>query len=577
MPAYRSNTPSDAGALAVAAASIFALIVPVMRGDVPAGHDAPAHLTYTYLFDRALAEGQFPVRWMEWIREGHGQPLFNFYQPGLFYIVQAIHLAVPSLTASLKLTVLLSWWLGAAFVYLLCRRFGRLPAAAVAVLFAFSPYLILDVFVRCAYPELAGIAFGVGVLWALDGWLRTRRPAWLPALACLACLMLVSHPPTSLIFSPLFAGYVLCLVLTRQTTGGAVAALVPAALLGLGLAAFYIVPAIAELHLIRSAELTHEGYDYHRHFVFPRQWLTYGWGSGSSVEGVKDGMSFQIGIAQWVAIALAMTVVAADVIRRTVTARTIELSFWLFVAAAAMFFMTPASVSLWEATPALAFVQYPWRFLMLISIAAAAMSAPLLSSISNRRWQAALVVCVAVVQVQLTYAYLVPSGYITRDTIDIDWPDWRHSKEARKHAFIERGYYPMSLDPAAIPEVRRWTITRGQAVVREISIKGHEVVLAVTADEPTDLQINTPAFPGWSLTVDGIETPGFLCQGYLTVKLAPGTHRVRAAFKNTPVRTYANVTSLASGVILLAATALLATRTPAAKEAQDPGLPRADT
>src|SRR5688500_4167139 len=118
MPGYRSKFRDDAGALAVVAASIFALVVPVMRGEFPAGHDASAHLTYTYLFDRALADGQFPVRWIEWIRAGHGQPLFNFYQPGLFYIVQAIHLAVPSLTASLKLAILLSWWLGATFAYL---------------------------------------------------------------------------------------------------------------------------------------------------------------------------------------------------------------------------------------------------------------------------------------------------------------------------------------------------------------------------------------------------------------------------------------------------------------------------
>jgi len=556
--------------LAVVAASIFALIVPVMRGEFPAGHDASAHLTYTYLFDRALADGQFPVRWIEWIRAGHGQPLFNFYQPGLFYIVQAIHLAVPSLTASLKLAVLLSWWLGAGFAYLLFRRFGRLPAAAVAFLFAFSPYLILDVFVRSAYPELAGIAFGVGVLWALDGWLRTRRPAWLPALACLECLMVISHPPTCLIFSPLFAGYIGCLVVSRQTTGRAVAALVPAGLLGLGLAAFYVLPAIAELHLIRSAELTRESYDYHRHFVFPKQWLTYGWGLGSSVEGLKDGMSFQIGIVQWVAMALAMVIVAADLVRRNVTARTFELCFWLVIAAAAMFLMTGASVAVWEATPALAFVQYPWRFLMLISVAGAALSARLLSTMSNRRWQAAVIVCVAVVQVQISYAYLSPRGYITRDTINIDWPDWRHSKEARKNAFIESGYDPASLDPSSRSEVGRWAITKGRADVREISMKGHELVLAVTAQEPTHIQINSPAFPGWSVSVNGTEVPGVLCQGYLAVELAPGTHRVRAAFRDTPIRTYANLTSLASGMLLLAATAFLATRTTEGKTGADP-------
>ena len=187
MSSTRPTLRLDAGALAVVVAALLALVVPVViRGGLPAGHDTPAHLTYTYLFDRALTEGQFPVRWIEWVREGHGQPLFNFYQPGLFYFVQVIHLLVPSLTVSLKLTILLLWWLGAGFMYMFLRRCGRLAAAGGALVFAFSPYLMLDVFVRCAYPELAGIVFAVGVLWALDGWLRTNRPVWLAVLASLA-------------------------------------------------------------------------------------------------------------------------------------------------------------------------------------------------------------------------------------------------------------------------------------------------------------------------------------------------------------------------------------------------------
>ena len=154
-----------------AAASIVGCLISVGRpfaaAGFPTGHDAPAHLTYTYLFDRAIAQGQFPVRWTEWVRSGHGQPLFNFYQPGIYYIVEAIHETTGAgLSNSLKLSVLLSWWTGGLLTFLLLRRFGRWPAALAAVLFVFSPYSMLDVFVRSAYPELASLSFAPGVLWS---------------------------------------------------------------------------------------------------------------------------------------------------------------------------------------------------------------------------------------------------------------------------------------------------------------------------------------------------------------------------------------------------------------------------
>ena len=416
------------------------------------------------------------MRWIEWVREGHGQPLFNFYQPGLFYIVQAIHLAVPSLTVSLKVTILLLWWVGTGFVYLAFRRLGRLAAAAGALAFAFSPYLLLDQFVRCAYPEFAGIAFGAGVFWALDGWLRTTRPIWLPTVAILAALLAVSHPPSSLILSPLFLAYVVYSLLTRRTSIHAGAALLPPGLLAGGLAAFYLVPAIAELHFIRSAALTGDGVGFHRHFVTAKQWLPFGWGFGGSAEGPGDSMSFQIGLAQWLALGIAAVVAAVNFLRRTATLRTLELVFWLVVAFGAMFSMTRASVRVWELFPPLAFVQFPWRLLMVVVLATAALSAH--SGLDDLRSAAP-----GGVRHRLgdragpSLAYVPSASRLYHQGDDgHGLAGVAHSTAAEKSAFIEHGYYPASL--IDVPRnIARWTVMEGTANVTAVSHKGHELDL----------------------------------------------------------------------------------------------------
>jgi len=125
-------------ARAFAAASIVVSIISVARPftvpGFPAGHDTPAHLTYAHLFDRAIRQGQFPVRWTEWARGGQGQPLFNFYQPGLYYIVTGVRAATGlSLSRALKLSVVLLWWIGGLLLFLLLSQFGRWPAALGAV------------------------------------------------------------------------------------------------------------------------------------------------------------------------------------------------------------------------------------------------------------------------------------------------------------------------------------------------------------------------------------------------------------------------------------------------------------
>src|SRR3954468_16934635 len=73
--------------LLLLAGGLGALVLPFVHPGLPFGHDLSAHLTYSYLFDRALRGGQFPVRWTHGVAAGHGQPLFNFYQPGFYYAV----------------------------------------------------------------------------------------------------------------------------------------------------------------------------------------------------------------------------------------------------------------------------------------------------------------------------------------------------------------------------------------------------------------------------------------------------------------------------------------------------------
>src|SRR5207245_2024298 len=123
-----------------------------------------------------LAGGQFPVRWVEWIVPGWGQPLANFYQPLFYYLVYFVHVLGFPLFDSIKVVVFAAWILSAVFMFLFLKRlFGFKASIVGGFLYAFSPYFFLDIFVRFAAPETVALAFVPALFWSVQSFKDTRR------------------------------------------------------------------------------------------------------------------------------------------------------------------------------------------------------------------------------------------------------------------------------------------------------------------------------------------------------------------------------------------------------------------
>jgi hypothetical protein len=535
-------------ALAATVAIILALVFPAFDPGYRDGHDTNSHVTYVYLFDEAIRQGQFPVRWIEGPWTGYSQPLFNFYQVGLYYIVELVHTVVPRLSRSLTLTVALLWCLGSGFTFLWLKRLGTLPAALGTVMFALSPYVIQDVFVRAAYPEFAAICFAPGVLWALDRLLTTGRLVFVPLLAMLLCLMLICHLPATMIVSPLIAAAVVALVVTKQARPGSLLKLTAAGALALGLSAFYLVPVLAEMEDINIQAMTTKYADFRKNFVLAKQ-----------LDGIRysplNEVSFQLGISQWAAMLLGVLTSLASFVRRSWSARDVAILAWLGAIGLALFMTNGASLRVWESLPPLAFIQFPWRFFLLVAIAGAALAATLLSSIRGQRVQAGIVLVAIGLHLPLYLYYQRPDRLILREQWNIDDPAWRQTAAARKFGFYQSGFDPIAVTDAPDPLSPRAAIVAGQGTVRAAFFGHHVIRLDVQAQQTVRLSINSHYFPGWRVSLDGHDvsvrvTPNF---GFMEIDVPPGMHRVEARFGNTPVRTAANTITVvtAFAIVLL--------------------------
>jgi hypothetical protein len=541
-------------AVAIVVLSGAVLIGPILARGFLHGHDASIHGSFIFQFDRAFQRGQLPVRWIDGFQHGQGQPLFNHYQVGFYYIVELIHSIGPSLSLSFKLAVAAVWMLGAVFMFLWSRPRGVLPAALAASVFAWSPYVLLDGYVRTAYPEFTALAFAPGILWSIDRTFRTGRPIFVCTLALTVTVMLISHLPTTLIMAPVCAAFAIAWWVASGSArrAGAVAS---GTALGTAMAAFYVFPAILELDYIKISELTTSYFDFRRHFVDPRWWLELGWSYNSSgIEG--EHMSLLLGGIQWALLVTAAAILAWPRARRMAGTRRWALAGWLGVAGAALFMTTAASVRIWEAIGPLAFLQFPWRLLMLPALASGALAAVLLAMVRSRTTQALIVIGVATIQWYAMRHAVEMASSNPRLEIAIDDPAWPSTANAREYGFREVGYDPAGVVGAPQPTAAPWTVADGRADIIADAAEDTKLALSVRAHEPVRLTINSPFFPGWTIAVDGRRvTPAIQPKSAFMELLVPsGSHRVEATFRNTPLRGLANLITVSG----LAAWAILA-------------------
>ncbi|MGH9308195.1 MAG: hypothetical protein ACRD1U_02395, partial [Vicinamibacterales bacterium] len=205
----------------------------------------------------------------------------------------------------------------------------------------------------------------------------------------------------------------------------------------------------------------------------------------------------------------------------------------------------------WQSVRPLAFVQFPWRFLSVVSLAVALVSAPALSLIGRSSVQAALVLCIAAGLWWQTQALLRPSHYLSRASVYIDNPGWRYTPGAARLAFIEPGYYPATVRTLPEDYLERWQITRGHGTTSARTILDHRLVLAVTSSDGVELTIRSHGFPGWRVLIDGAPTSWSYQHdfGYIVVDVPAGAHVIEAVFGNTAIRAWANWISLVSAVL----------------------------
>jgi hypothetical protein len=520
-------------------------------------HDARHSIFYLVEFDQTFRDGFLWPRWSPDFSFGYGYPLFNLYPPLAFYLAELAHLLGLGFVASVKVVYLLATiGAGLGMYGFIKRLFGPAAGLLAAVLYMYIPFHLVEIFVRSAYAEFVALAIIPLVFWAFTELIASPSLFRLALAGLTYGILALTHLATFFTFSPFLIIYILFLLLAKTrfqpkplVVHGMYA--LGAGMLGLALAAIYLLPMLTEMQYVKIEQWTSGSYSYLQHFVYFSQLFSAEWGYGYSGVGLLDDFSFQLGIVAVVLVTFALVAI----IRHRFPHHSTAL-FFLISTFAIIFLMSPLAEPVWQVLPIASLVQFPWRLLGMtaftLSIVAGSQFAIADAGTSTFFSRPSLYLLCLVV-VLASYPYTQPQYN--------DVPDWAETPLAvvnwDRASIVDRVGMMAVTDeqPQTSPMESQYLnrepltnvagIISGKGTVETLHHGGGSDEVRVVAAEPVTLQFNTYDYPGWQVKLNGqpIEHRYEPPYGLITVDVPAGEHTVLLRMGSTPPRTVGTIIS----------------------------------
>lgn len=340
----------------------------LIDGYPPQTHDGLYHPVWARHFSEQFWRGEFYPRWLVDVNGGLGDPTFFMYPPLPFYITALFDPITPGdryalwqLGFACTAVLIGSGW--TAFLWL--RRIAHNGASAIlgALFYMLAPYhLAIDLYTRGAFAEFCAFLWLPLILYCVHGLAKNRATA-IAGLACSCAALVATHPLTAFIFAPFIPAYALLIgpregrvrMLLLTLAGGA---------LGIGLSAIYWLTAIPHRDFVHIEVQSRKALRYSSNYLFT---------SSPFVDTYQSRLGW-IGLFTFVLAGAAWW--AWHRYGRDQEGKKRGIAILLLGTAAFSLVMTsPLSSPVWDVLAPLQTIQFPYRFLTLLTLVAAGLLA----------------------------------------------------------------------------------------------------------------------------------------------------------------------------------------------------------
>lgn len=476
-------------------------------------HDGEYHIIRFYEFEKMLRAGYFFPRWAPGLNSGYGVPLFTFFYPLPNYFGALFHSLGWSYPDALKATLAFGYLSSIVFCFLWLRKlFNEFAATIGAIIFSFTPYWFVDIYIRGSVGEVLAILFFFIALVTIE----YKRYTY---LSFAVAFIILGHNILSMIFVPFVLVYSFAKSRVWPWIGG----------LGIGLSAYFWLPALAEREFVTGLNSA----AYRDHFPLLAQLLIPSWGTGLSGSGYELAeMSYQIGVVPLLVFFIGLVFF----LRERDTAHKKLIFRVLFIVSCAIFLMLGSSNIVWEVVTPLQLLQYPWRLLSVLLPSVAIVGAYVATRI-HKLFAIGLVLFAIV----FALGYSRPVTYEPRgDTYYLFRPNFIDGTSSLGNSF----------GSIWSPWKETRPLHRLEILIGDIAITSRKEAFLdyqyeIDVADTGEVRLNILYYPGWEAYVDNIQQEiNYQLDGTIRLKVPKGRHVVEMRFKETPIRILANIVSV---------------------------------
>jgi hypothetical protein len=561
-PGLASEAPRLRRQVALVLACAGIAVLPLAWRGTSCGHDFDFHLETWMEVVRQWHQGVIYPHWAASANYGAGEPRFVFYPPLSWVLGALLGLILPWMWTPLAFTLIVLLAMGTSF-FLMAREWMTGDNAALATcLYILNPYVLFVAYERAAYGELLAAAWmPLLVLFALRA-----KPSLLPLALVVAGLWLTNAPAAVMGCYALLVLVVVSAILERRWRLPSRAA--GATALGLGLAAFYLVPAIYEQRWVEIARAVGSGMRAEDSFLF-----------GHTGEAFHDQVLLT---ASWIAVGLLLATAVAAILsfreRRHGTVRMALIAVAIVIAC----LLLPFSDFVWRHTPELKFLQFPWRWLLVLSLVLGVLAglAMPVKTLSRRdiALRALVMVLLAAFLTGLASKYFwqpcddednVRAQLATFKDGGFEGTD-EYTAAAADNGDIQQGLPPIRLlsspdaDEAdsSLAENPPWSANPGETPSAQIQIQRWDVehiTASISAAAPKSGTVSGTGFavlrlmdyPAWRVRVNGRAIEGRLHRddGLMAIPLPAGSYRLDISYAATTDVRLGRIISLVAALL----------------------------
>lgn len=497
------------------------------------------YIARIFEMDKSLKDGQFPVRWSPDFR--YGEPLFNFYAPLPYYFGSLVHVFNVGFLDTAKVLFALGLVLSFFSMYILGKElWGKTGGLISAFVYLYAPYRALDVFVRGDLSESWVFIFFPLIFYASLKLSKKFTGKNFALLSLSLAGLFYTHNLMTMLLAPFYIFWLIYLA-WKERKISVFYRTVLSSVLGVGLAASFMLPSFFEKGYIQTQHLTGMYFDFRGHFVELRQFFSTFWGYGASVWLGEDGMSFQLGIVQWITLGLVLVTsfFKRKELYKNKNIYLIGILFALFVFS--LFMQHNKSTFIWLKIPMLQYVQFPWRF-MALSVFFASILAGSLGALLPKFKNIILIITV-ISLISCTYNYFRPESYYD-GSIDQHYTTDVFARDDK----MPKDYLPIWAKMTIYPKITEPQLVEGDASFSNYSKRSDSATFNMKVNKNSVIDVPLTYFPGWEVKLNGkkavlMDTPQ---SGFIRFSTVPGEYNVSLNFKNTPLREIGNIISLVS-------------------------------